>query len=84
MSSTWKDRHEIKVTNEAEMLEDLAYKNVLRLRKVYNDQRLQESLDLMANFQGDPNDMNDLLVNFIRLKEVQKNISQELGTVIEK
>jgi hypothetical protein len=72
------------VTNEAEMLEDLAYKNVLRLRKVYNDQRLQESLDLMANFQGDPNDMNDLLVNFIRLKEVQKNISQELGTVIEK
>ena len=84
MSTTWKDRHEIKVTNEAEMLEDLAYKNVLRLRKVYNDQRLQESLDLMANFQGDPNDMNDLLVNFIRLKEVQKNISQELGTVIEK
>ena len=84
LSSTWKDRHEIKVTNEAEMLEDLTYKNVLRLRKVYNDQRLQESLDLMANFQGDPNDMNDLLVNFIRLKEVQKNISQELGTVIEK
>jgi len=84
LSTTWKDRHEIKVTNEAEMLEDLAYKNVLRLRKVYNDQRLQESLELMANFQGDPNDMNDLLVNFIRLKEVQKNISQELGTVIEK
>ena len=84
LSTTWKDRHEIKVTNEAEMLEDLAYKNVLRLRKGYNDQRLQESLDLMANFQGDPNDMNDLLVNFIRLKEVQKNISQELGTVIEK
>lgn len=84
LSTTWKDRHEIKVTNEAEMLEDLAYKNVLRLRKVYNDQRLQESLDLMANFQGDPNDMNDLLLNFIRLKEIQKNISQELGTVIEK
>jgi DNA primase len=84
LSTTWKDRHEIKVTNEAEMLEDLAYKNVLRLRKVYNDQRLQESLELMANFQGDPNDMNDLLLNFIKLKEVQKNISQELGTVIEK
>jgi len=84
LSSTWKDRHEIKVSNEAEMLEDLAYKNVLRLKKVYNDQRLQESLDLMANFHGDPNDMNDLLMNFIKLKEIQKNISQELGTVIEK
>jgi len=84
LSSTWKDKHEIKVTNEAEMLEDLAYKNVLRLRKVYNDQRLQESLDLMANFQGDPNDMNELLMDFIKLKEIQKNISQELGTVIEK
>lgn len=84
LSSTWKDKHEIKVTNEAEMLEDLAYKNVLRLRKVYNDQRLQESLDRMANFQGDPTDMNDLLMDFIKLKEIQKNISQELGTVIEK
>lgn len=84
LSTTWKDRHEIKVTNESDMLEDLAYKNVLRLKKVYNDQRLQESLDLMANFQGDPSDMNDLLLNFIRLKEIQKNISQELGTVIEK
>ncbi len=84
LSSTWKDRHEIKVTNEAEMLEDLAYKNVLRLKKVYNDQRLQESLDLMANFQGDPTDMNDLLMDFIKLKEIQKKISQELGTVIEK
>ncbi len=84
LSSTWKDKHEIKVTNEAEMLEDLAYKNVLRLKKVYNDQRLQESLDLMANFQGDPTDMNDLLMDFIKLKEIQKKISQELGTVIEK
>ena len=78
------DKKEVETDKLIEILEDLAYKNVLRLRKVYNDQRLQESLDLMANFQGDPNDMNDLLVNFIRLKEVQKNISQELGTVIEK
>jgi hypothetical protein len=69
---------------EHDMLEDLAFKNVLRLRKVYNDQKLQESLDLMANFQGDSSEMNELLLNFIRLKEVQKNISQELGTVIEK
>ena len=84
LSTTWKDRHEIRVTTESDMLEDLAYKNVLRLKKVYNDQRLQESLDLMANFQGDPDDMNDLLLNFIKLKEIQKNISQELGTVIEK
>jgi hypothetical protein len=38
----------------------------------------------MANFQGNPSDMNELLLNFIHLKEVQKNISQELGTVIEK
>jgi DNA primase len=84
LSATWKDKHEIKVSNEADLLEDLAYKNVLRLKKVYNDQRLQESLDLMVNFQGDPNEMNDLLLNFIKLKEIQKNISQELGTVIEK
>jgi DNA primase len=84
LSSTWKEKHDIRVVMEHDMLEDLAFKNVLRLRKVYNDQKLQESLDLMANFQGDSSEMNELLLNFIRLKEVQKNISQELGTVIEK
>ena len=84
LSSTWKEKHDIRVVMEHDMLEDLAFKNVLRLRKVYNDQKLQESLDLMANFQGDSSEMNELLLNFIHLKEVQKNISQELGTVIEK
>jgi hypothetical protein len=66
------------------MLEDLAYKNVLRLRKVYNDQQLQDVMERMEKYTGDRNDMNDLLLEFITLKEIQKNISQELGTVIEK
>jgi hypothetical protein len=38
----------------------------------------------MEKYAGDRNDMNDLLLEFITLKEIQKNISQELGTVIEK
>ena len=66
------------------MLEDLAYKNVLRLRKVYNDQQLQDVMERMEKYTGDRNDMNDLLLEFITLKDIQKNISQELGTVIEK
>jgi hypothetical protein len=66
------------------MLEDLAYKNVLRLRKVYNDQQLREVMERMEKYTGDRNDMNDLLLEFITLKDIQKSISQELGTVIEK
>ena len=65
-------------------MEDFAYKNILRLRKVYNDQHIQDVMERMEKYEGDPNDMNDLLVEFIQLKEIQKNISQELGTVVEK
>jgi hypothetical protein len=33
---------------------------------------------------SDASEMDEVLLEFIRLKEIQKNISQELGTVIEK
>ena len=84
VSSEWKDKHEIRVNTDEEMLEDLAYKNVLRLRKVYNDQHLQEILSKLQSLSADSSEMNEVLLEFIRLKEIQKNISQELGTVIEK
>lgn len=84
LSDVWKDKHDIRVKLEDEMLEDLAFKNVLRLRKVYNDQHLHETLEKMESFQGDADTMNALLLDFIHYKEIQKNISQELGTVIEK
>jgi hypothetical protein len=51
---------------------------------VYNDQHIKDVMDRMDQYVGDPNEMNDLLLEFIQLKEIQKNISQELGTVIEK
>jgi hypothetical protein len=72
------------VNTDEEMLEDLAYKNVLRLRKVYNDQHLQEILIKLNSLKADSSEMDGVLIEFIRLKEIQKNISQELGTVIEK
>jgi DNA primase len=84
LSTVWRDRHEIRVKKDEELLEDFAYKNILRLRKVYNDQHIQDVMERMEKYEGDPNDMNDLLVEFIQLKEIQKNISQELGTVVEK
>jgi hypothetical protein len=34
--------------------------------------------------QADAPEMGEVFNEFIRLKEIQKNISQELGTVIEK
>jgi hypothetical protein len=41
-------------------------------------------MERMEKYTGDRNDMNDLLLEFITLKDIQKSISQELGTVIEK
>ena len=84
LSSVWFDKHDIKTKQDHEKLEEFAFKNVLRLRKVYNDQRLVEVLAQMEREVGDSDDLNKLLLEFIQLKEIQKNISQELGTVIEK
>lgn len=84
LSSAWREKHEIYVKFENELLEDLAFKNILRLRKTYNDQKLSEILEKMKSFKGSEEEMNDLLVQFVELKEIQKNISNELGTVIEK
>jgi hypothetical protein len=51
---------------------------------VYNDQHLQEILIKLNSLKADSSEMDGVLIEFIRLKEIQKNISQELGTVIEK
>ena len=84
LSTAWREKHEIYVKVENELLEDLAFKNILRLRKTYNDQKLSEILDKMKSFKGTEEEMNKLLEDFVELKEIQKNISQELGTVVEK
>lgn len=84
LSTAWREKHEIYVKVENELLEDLAFKNILRLRKTYNDQKLSEILDKMKSFKGTEEEMNKLLEDFVELKEIQKNISNELGTVVEK
>lgn len=84
LSTAWKEKHEIFVKVEKELLEDLAFKNILRLRKTYNDQKLSEILEKIKSFQGTEDQMNRMLEEFLELKEIQKNISNELGTVVEK
>jgi len=84
LSAAWREKHEIYVKFENELLEDLAFKNILRLRKTYNDQKLAEILEKMKSFKGTEDEMNKLLEEFVELKEIQKNISNELGTVVEK
>jgi len=84
LSTAWREKHEIYVKFENELLEDLAFKNILRLRKTYNDQKLAEILEQMKSFSGTEEQMNRLLEQFVELKEIQKNISNELGTVVEK
>ncbi|RVU24738.1 DNA primase [Sandaracinomonas limnophila] len=84
LSNAWKEKHEIYVKFETEMLEDLAYKNILRLRKTHNDLQITEVLGKMASGEVSESEMNGLLEEFMNLKQIQKNISTELGTVIEK
>lgn len=84
LSEEWRTKHEIRVKLEEELLEDLAFKNVLRLRKVHNEAKMAALIAQMQAFDGPKDAMEALLERFVVLKEIQKNIAIELGTVIEK
>lgn len=84
ISSAWTDKHDIYVKTDKEVLEDFAYKNVLRLRKVIIEQKLNIIHEKLVDNSYSQNEKDKLLEEFSILKIEQKNISQELGTVIEK
>ncbi len=78
-------KHEIYVPSEGEVsiLADAAYRNILRIKKMLAEQRMT-SLQQQLREAGSlpPDEADQLLIEFMHFKRIDKEISQLLGTVI--
>lgn len=80
ISEAWV-KHDIIVPTEINKLADLAYQNILRLKKAYNEQQMKEIMKKMAQ-TSDMNEQTRLLEMFMQAKKIEKDIAKELGTVV--
>lgn len=74
-------KYEIIVPTEDDKLADLAYQNILRLKKAFNDQQMKDLMQQLAK-TSDADEQTHLLGLFMKAKEIEKQISKELGTVV--
>jgi DNA primase len=81
LSEQWV-KHEIFVPTEVEKLADLAFQNILRLKKTYNELVMKDLMKQISQTK-DAEEQNRLLEMFMQAKEVEKQISSELGTVVK-
>jgi DNA primase len=82
LSPVWKDKHEIFTPEETQLLEDLVFKNSLRLKKTKIDLEIEE---ILVNLKNETNEktLQEYMERFVDLKEIQTNVSKILGRVIE-
>ena len=81
LSDQWV-KHEIFVPSEMDKLADLAFQNILRLKKTYNELMMKDLMKQISQTK-DAEEQHRLLEMFMQAKEVEKQISMELGTVVK-
>jgi DNA primase len=74
-------RHEIYVPSEIDILHDLAFTNILRLKKGYNDIIMKDLKQTLPTL-SDPEEIDRLLAQYMHHKTIEKEIASLLGTVI--
>ena len=80
ISEAWV-KHEIIVPTEEDKLADLAFQNILRLKKAYNEQQMKGLMKQMSQ-TSDITEQTRLLEMFMQAKNIEKDIAKELGTVV--
>lgn len=81
LSDQWKEKYEIIVPTELDKLHDLAFTNILRLKKGYNEVIMKEINEGLQK-TTDPGETDELLMRFMTHKKIEKQIADLLGTVI--
>ena len=81
ISEAWV-KHDIHVPTEEDKLADLAFQNILRLKKAYNEQQMRGLMKQISQTK-DMNEQTRLLEMFMEAKEIEKQIAKELGTVVK-
>lgn len=81
ISTNWSDKHQIQVSHENHDLNDTVYKNILRLKLSIIRKLITTNLNLLETSK-DPENQNELLHRHTTLKQVEKAIAEQLGTVV--
>ncbi len=81
VSESWLKRHEIYVPTELDRLAEMAFTNILRLKKAVNEEQLKDLLT-QINQTTDANEQTRLLGLFMQAKDIEKQIAKELGNVV--
>lgn len=81
ISTNWAEKYNIHVPHEQEILKDVTYSNVLRLKFRIIQQLIHEENKKLKNATQEY-EIDELLDDIIELKDIRKQIADSLGIVI--
>ena len=84
LSPNWNDeKRKIYVSHESERLEDLVYSAIYRIKKRKVEQQILKVREAIKD-ETDTANMEIMLANYQKLKDVSKIIAEKLGTIVVK
>lgn len=83
LSDNWKGLHDIHIPDERELLDRLAFSNLLRLKKAFNEQRM-EAVKTALGRAAEAAEQDRLLTQFMEMKRIDKALAGELGIVVKR
>ncbi len=84
LSPNWNDeKRKIHVSHESERLEDLVYSAIYRIKKRKVEQQILKVREAIKS-EVDAANMEIMLANYQKLKDVSKIIAEKLGTIVVK
>lgn len=83
LSENWKSLHDIHIPDERELLDRMAFSNLLRLKKAVNEQRMEAVKTALAQ-ATEAAEQDRLLGQFMEMKRIDKALAGELGIVVKR
>ena len=84
LSPNWNDeKRKIYVSHESERLEDLLYGAIYRIKKRKVEQQILKVREAIKN-EHDADNLEIMLANYQKLKDVSRIIAEKLGTIVVK
>ncbi len=81
LSENWAKMHEIYIPHERDLLDKIAHGCILRLKKAFNDQRMDE-IKQKLTIVTQANEQEELLIQFMKMKRIDQALAKELGIVV--
>ncbi len=81
VSSLWHEKFEIYVPSEMDLLDKSCFKFILRLKKAYLEEKMKDCMLRIRDVSSDQ-EIHDLQLEYLRLKNIAMLAAVELGTVV--